>query len=103
MNTPGGNNSLDRLDRCVQVGGMKELQLQEAKQQFCAVAGKAARGKPQVVTKHGKPYVVIVGVEEWRNAQPAKKTVLDALRACPADLTELDLARSDEAPREIAL
>ena len=82
---------------------MKALQLQQAKQQFCAVADKAAHGKPQVVTKHGKPYVVIVGVEEWRSAQPGKKSVLDALRACPADLTELDLSRSNDAPREIAL
>ena len=82
---------------------MKTLQLQDAKQQFCAVAGKAARGKPQIVTKHGKPYVVIVGVDEWRKSQPGKKSVLDALRACPADLTELDISRSDEAPREIPL
>lgn len=82
---------------------MKTLQLQEAKQQFCSVAGKAARGRPQVVTKHGKPYVVIVSVEDWRSAQPVTKGVLDALRACPADLTELDLSRTDEVPREIPL
>lgn len=84
MNPDAGNNPLDRVDRSPQGGCMKALQLQEAKQQFCAVADKAA---------HGKPYVVIVGVEEWRNAQPGKKSVLEALRACPADLTELDLSR----------
>jgi prevent-host-death family protein len=82
---------------------MKPLQLQEAKQQFSAVADKAAQGMPQVITKHGKPYVVIVGVEEWQKTQPKKKTVLEALQACPADLGELDLERSDDLPREIGL
>ncbi|MGH7943950.1 MAG: type II toxin-antitoxin system prevent-host-death family antitoxin, partial [Opitutaceae bacterium] len=34
-------------------------QLQQAKSEFCAVAEQAARGRPQVVTKHGRPFVVI--------------------------------------------
>ena len=82
---------------------MKPLQLQEAKQQFSAVAEKAARGQPQTVTKHGKPFVVIVSVAAWEKIQPKKKSVLDALRSCPADLTKLDLTRSKELPRDIVL
>ena len=83
------------------VSGMKPLQLQEAKQQFSAVAEKAARGQPQIVTKHGKPFVVIVNVADWEKAQPRKKSLLEVLRSCPVDLTELDLTRSKELPREI--
>lgn len=79
------------------------IQLQEAKQQFCAVAEKAAKGKPQVVTRHGKPYVVIVSVEAWQQAQPKKKSVMEALQSCPADLTELRLSRSDEDGRTVSI
>lgn len=80
---------------------MKPLQLQEAKQQFSAVAEKAARGDPQIVTKHGKPFVVIVNVADWEKTQPRKKSLLEVLRSCPMDLSELDLTRSKELPREI--
>lgn len=82
---------------------MKPLQLQEAKQQFSAVAEKAANGCPQVVTKHGKPFVVIVSVADWQKTQPKKKSVMDVLRSCPVDLSELDLTRSRDLPRAIVL
>jgi prevent-host-death family protein len=82
---------------------VKPLQLQEAKQQFSAVAEKAASGQPQIVTKHGKPFVVIVGVADWQKAKPKERTLLEMLRACPVDADELDLTRSPEFPRRIAL
>lgn len=82
---------------------MKPLQLQEAKQQFSAVAEKAAGGQPQIVTKHGKPFVVIVSVAEWQNSRPKKRRLVEMLRSCPVDLTELDLTRRKEFPRDIAL
>lgn len=82
---------------------MKPLQLQEAKQQFSAVAEKAARGKPQIVTKHGKPFVVIVGIADWQKSQPQQKSLLEVLRSCPVDISELDLTRSKDLPRDIVL
>lgn len=82
---------------------MKPLQLQEAKQQFSAVAEKAAGGQPQIVTKHGKPFVVIVSMAEWQNSKPKKRSLVEMLRSCPVDLTELDLTRRKEFPRDIAL
>ena len=82
---------------------MKPLQLQEAKQQFSGVAEKAAGGQPQIVTKHGRPFVVIVGVTDWQEARPKKRTLLEMLRSCPVDAAKLDLRRSKERPRVIAL
>ena len=82
---------------------MKPLQLQQAKEQFCSVADKAASGKPQLVTKHGRPHVWIVGADEWQKTKPKKRTLLEALRSCPVDLTELDLTRSKDYPRNISL
>ncbi len=82
---------------------MKSLQLQEAKQQFSAVAEKAAGGQPQIVTKHGKPFVVIVSVADWQKNKPKKRTLLEMLRSCPVPADELDLTRSKDLPRKLAL
>lgn len=82
---------------------MKALQLQQAKEQFCSVAEKAAGGKPQLVTKHGRPHVWIVGASEWQKTKKKKRTLVESLRSCPVDLTELNLARSKDHPRDISL
>lgn len=78
-------------------------QLQQAKSEFCAVAEKAARGRPQVVTKHGRPFVVIASIKDWESPVPRQKTLLEALRACPADLGTILTERSRELPRSVAL
>ena len=78
-------------------------QLQRAKSEFCAVAEQAARGRPQVVTKHGRPFVVIASVKDWQQAAPKRKTLLAALRGCPADLSTLNLARNRDLPRDVSL
>lgn len=80
---------------------VRPLQLEEAKQQFSAVAERAAGGQPQIVTKHGKPYVVIVSVADWQKFKPLKRSLLELLRSCPGDLTELELSRSKELPRDV--
>lgn len=72
---------------------MTAHQLQEAKQNFSSVAGKAAEGCPQLVTKHGKPFVVIVSAGEWYKNHEPERGIWDVLRACPADLTELVVTR----------
>ncbi len=78
-------------------------QLQKAKQQFSAVAEKAAKGAPQLVTKHGRPFVVIVSADDWRKTREAEPGMWDVLRSCPADLSELALTRNKDLPRRVAL
>lgn len=78
-------------------------QLQAAKQQFSAVAGKAARGVPQLVTKHGRPFVVIVSAEDWCKDREPERGVWEVLRACPADLSGLALVRNKDLPRKVTL
>ena len=77
-------------------------QLQEAKGQFCAVAEKAAGGGPQLVTKHGRPFVYIVGAKTWQKSKKRPMTSLEALRSCPEDLTKL-VSRDRDYPRDIEL
>jgi prevent-host-death family protein len=78
-------------------------QLQTAKQRFSFVAGRAAKGAPRLVTKHGKPFVVIVRADDWQVRTASKRPLWEALRACPVDLNELQISRSIDLPRKVVL
>ena len=78
-------------------------QLQEAKQQFSKVAARAAGRHPQLVTKHGKPFVVIVDAATWQRETAPHRSLLEVLQACPADLSGLAPARSRDLPRPAKL
>jgi antitoxin Phd len=45
---------------------MKKIQLRDAKAQLSSVVDDAARGKPSVITRHGRPEAIVLGFEEWR-------------------------------------
>jgi antitoxin Phd len=79
----------------------KVWQLQEAKNRFSEVVDLAMKGGAQTVTKHGKPAVVIVSVEEYERTRAPKKTLFQALRECPVDLSEIIEPRSKEPARTI--
>ena len=44
---------------------MRKIQLRDAKARLSAVVDDAVRGKPSVITRHGKREAVIVGYDEW--------------------------------------
>jgi prevent-host-death family protein len=44
---------------------MREIQLREAKASLSAVVDEAMRGKPAVITRHGKRQAVVLSYEEW--------------------------------------
>jgi antitoxin Phd len=44
---------------------MRKIQLRDAKASLSAVVDEAMRGKPAVITRHGKPQAVVVSYEEW--------------------------------------
>jgi antitoxin Phd len=44
---------------------MREIELRDAKANLSAVVDEALRGKPAVITRHGKRAVVVVNYEEW--------------------------------------
>jgi antitoxin Phd len=49
---------------------METWQLQEAKNKFSEVVNLAVAGRPQVVTRHGKPVAVISSIEDYAKAHP---------------------------------
>jgi len=44
---------------------VRKIQLRDAKASLSAVVDEAMRGKPAVITRHGKPQAVVVSYEEW--------------------------------------
>ena len=80
---------------------MRKIQLREAKATLSALVEEAAHGETSVITRHGKPRAVIVGVDEWNRLRdiPSFGRLLVA-----APLEEGDLPPRDMSPsRDIAL
>lgn len=66
--------------------------LEDAKNSFSAVVEAAQRGRPQTVTKRGKPAVVIVAVEEFEKLRAGEQATAarftDYLLAMPSGEAE---------------
>ena len=74
---------------------MREIQLRDAKASLSAVVDEAMRGKPAVITRHGKPQAVVVSYEEWERLStvPSLGRLLMA-----APLAADDLPRRNRSP-----
>lgn len=77
-------------------------QLQDAKQRFSEVIRKAESEGPQFVTRHGEQVAVLMSLADYRALISDKPSLLDFLRTGP-DISQLDLTRSQEHPRDIEL
>jgi prevent-host-death family protein len=73
--------------------------LQDAKNSFSAVVDAAAHGKPQVVTKHGKPAVVVVSADEYERLRRLERfkapTFAEHLLAMPTDDGDFERLKGD--------
>ncbi|GAA3173409.1 type II toxin-antitoxin system Phd/YefM family antitoxin [Nonomuraea roseoviolacea] len=81
---------------------MSVWQLQEAKQRFSEVVRRAHDEGPQIVTRHGEDVAVIIDMAEYRRLKGDEPDFKEFLLSAP-DLTELDLTRSKDLPREVDL
>ena len=74
---------------------MRKLQLRDAKANLSAVVDEVVRGKPAVITRHGKPEAVILSFAEWNRLShvPSFGRLLMA-----APLAAADLPRRDRTP-----
>ena len=75
--------------------------LQDAKNKFSAVVDEAMAGRPQEVTKRGKPAVVVLSTEEYNRlvgaAGAERGSFVDHLLAFPSD----DIERLSAKPRDV--
>lgn len=71
---------------------MREIQLGEAKASLSAVVDDALRGKPSIITRHGKPEAVILSFDEWQrlNHIPSFAQLLMSAPLEPGDSLERD-------------
>jgi antitoxin Phd len=78
--------------------------IQDAKNRFSEVV-EAARRKPQTITKHGKPAVVVVAVEEYEHLRHLERahgpSFAELLLAIPQDGGEF--SRPNIRPRDVEL
>ncbi|APZ50610.1 type II toxin-antitoxin system Phd/YefM family antitoxin [Salipiger abyssi] len=78
------------------------LTLQDAKNRFSAVVEAALAGRPQEVSRRGKPAVVVVSAEEYHRLTEAARanrgSFAEHLLAFPGD----DIPRAGAAPRDVA-
>ena len=74
---------------------IQQIQLRDAKAKLSALVEGAAEGETAIITRHGKPRAVLVGIDEW-----------DRLRSVPsfgrlllsAPVEDGDLAPRDTSP-----
>jgi prevent-host-death family protein len=78
-------------------------QLQEAKGNFSQLVKQAAAGVAQVVTVHGKPTAVVVSAQQYAQLTRRKQRLSSALLQPDLAIDDLDLARSRDTGRDIAL
>lgn len=77
--------------------------LQDAKNSFSEVVERARTSVPQIVTKRGRPAVVVVAWEQYRRAFEKKTSLLRAMRSFPGGADGLDFSRSRDIGREVPL
>jgi prevent-host-death family protein len=80
---------------------MRQIQLRQAKASLSAVVDDAVRGKPSIITRHGKPQAVVVGFEDWQrlSSVPSFGRLLMS-----APVTAGDLPQRDPSPmRDVEL
>jgi antitoxin Phd len=73
---------------------MRKIQLKDAKAKLSTVVDDATRGKPSVITRHGKPEAVVLGFADWQRLShvPSFGRLLMSAPLEPADLPERNRA-----------
>ena len=58
-------------------------QLQEAKNRLSEVVERAVTKGAQVITKHGRPVVVVISTQEYEKLTRPRERLVDILERCP--------------------
>jgi antitoxin Phd len=74
---------------------MRKIQLKDAKAKLSTVVDEAVRGKPSVITRHGKREAVVLSYADWERLSqvPSFGRLLMS-----APLEDADLPRRSKAP-----
>ena len=69
---------------------LRHWQVQEAKARFSEVVERALAGDAQLVTRHGRPAVVVLAYDEYERLRGGEGTAWDLFKTAPR-LDEQDL------------
>jgi prevent-host-death family protein len=78
-------------------------QVQDAKNRLSEVMAQALKQRPQIITRHGVPQVVVLSIQEYSRLRGRRESLMDFLKNSPLKNTDLDLARDRSLPREVEL
>jgi prevent-host-death family protein len=74
----------------------------EAKAKLSEVIDRA-QSSPQMITRNGKPSVVVVSADEWQRKTERKGTLAEFLLASPLRNAALEIERPRDEPRDVPL
>lgn len=77
---------------------IRKIQLKDAKSNLSAVVDQATQGKPSVITRHGKPEAIVLGIAEWEKLSRVP-SFGRLLMSAPLDTNDLP-ERNDTPPRD---
>ena len=80
---------------------MRKIQLKDAKANLSSVVDQATRGKPSVITRHGKPEAVVLGFADWERLSQVP-SFGRLLMSAPLEKEELS-ARKRSPTRNVGL
>jgi len=82
---------------------MVRWQIQEAKNRLSELVRKARSEGPQVITLHGRDTVVVLAASEFKSMAPQRGSLAEFLRKSPLAGVALDVRRSSDTGRDVAL
>jgi prevent-host-death family protein len=77
--------------------------LADAKARLSSVVERALHEGPQVITRRGRPTVVVVSAREWSRSRAPVGKLSEFLSRSPLKSLRLDLHRLQDGPRPLDL
>lgn len=77
--------------------------LRDARAHFSELVDKAVTRGPQVVTRHGKPAVVVVSAREWEHRNRRRGDLVEFFARSPLAEERVEIERIRDEPRDIEL
>ncbi len=82
---------------------MQSWQLQEAKNKLSHIIKEARQGKPQIITLHGKPAVVLLSIDEYKKLIKPENKLSEALSRPELNDNELIFEQNTSMVRNVEL
>lgn len=82
---------------------MQTWQMQEAKAKFSELIKNVVNKEPQLISVRGKPTVVVISFDKYKNLTSHKMNFVELMRNSPLVGVEINIERAVDKEREINL